>query len=74
MTVSGDADADEQDLLLAQNATEASAVLGGAVASEDNQGLNAALVYSELNVVYSPQMSATNAGRVVGQAGFNFIA
>lgn len=74
VTVSGDADADEQDLLLEQNALETSAVLGGAVASEDNQGLNAALVYSEFGVVYSPQMSVTNAGRLVGQAGFNFIA
>lgn len=73
-TVSGDSDANGQNLLLEQNALEPSAVLSGAVASEENQGLGAALVYSEFGVVYSPQMSATNAGRVVGQAGFNFIA
>lgn len=74
VTVSGDVDADEQDLLLERNPLEPSAVLAGAVATEGNQGLNTALVYSDFNVVYSPQMTATNAGRVAGQAGFDFIA
>jgi len=74
VTVSGDNDAEEQDLYLQENALEASARIGGAVASDENVGLADALVYSEYDTVYSPQLTAARAAQITGQAGFNFIA